>query len=145
MFNFENTKHKFNFNQNRLNENNFASRLALSINDFDFDDDMDDIDDISDKIISTKKISSVFDFRTFLNVNIFNAAGIKFDTTDEYTGYVWREEIYNKNKWYIAYINYPYSNIKHTTIFLSMYVAYNYDTNDLYIGNCNSFKHSRWA
>ena len=134
MFNFN--KQKFDFNYT-INENKHT--LSLSLDDFDdFDDEIDVQQEIQSK---SERVENFTNFKLFLAAKIFSP--LELDNPH----YAWKEVSYNNEKHYIAYIDEIFvrkSQNENKEYHYQIYVDLNDTTHELRIGNCTSFKKSRF-
>lgn len=131
MFNFNQNKNKFDFNQ--IYEN---SLYHFSLDDFDDDEDI--------QVQTHTKIKDILNFDTFLLSNVFNAIGItsKLGTENSKTEpvrYAWKKVQQEDGEHYVAYIF-----INQSKKDFHLYIDLNNTTKELYIGNCNSYKNSKY-
>ena len=131
MFNFN--KQKFDFNYT-INENKHTLSLSLD----DFDDEIDVQQEIQSK---SERVENFTNFKLFLAAKIFSP--LELDNPH----YAWKEVSYNNEKHYIAYIDEIFvrkSQNENKEYHYQIYVDLNDTTHELRIGNCTSFKKSRF-
>lgn len=142
MFNFD--QQKFNFNA--VLENNM---FALSLDDYD-DDILDVAPQREDKPQQQRNpyadiINVETNFELFLKVHVFNAIGISLEGNDDgfANSYAWKKVSKDGETHYIAFITYTVSrNSKNYSY--DLYVDLNDTTKVLRIGNCTTFKRSKF-
>lgn len=136
MFNFD--TQKFNFNE-PLNETSHTLSLSLD----DFEDDFDDEIEVSrPSQAKYDKIESFTNFKMFLAAKVFQP----LELSDPH--YAWKELFYDGEKHFIAYIDETFirknANGGNREHHYQLYVDLNDTTHELRIGNCTSFRKSRF-
>lgn len=129
MLNFDEQR-KFDFNE-RLYESGFSFSL----------DDLDDDDDVQPISPVREVIRQKLNFDLFLMSHVFQPLNLKVENNKD-VNYAWKEETYNGEQHYIAYIHIEMNGRKKSIH--NLYVDLNQVTNELQIGNCSSFKKSKW-
>ena len=135
MFNFNTCKFDFN---NNLNETSHT--LSLSLDDF---DDFDDEIEVQPKQIQTKseRIENTTNFKLFLAAKVF----APLELTEP--KYAWKEISYQGEKHFIAYIDQTFirkSQTGNKSHHYQLYIDLNDTTHELRIGNCTSYRKSRF-